>query len=145
VIVFIVSFAQIVQYVIVLEVFFSLDGRMRRRTYGLVWLGSHSIASLPILGLTGMMFGQIPRDAGLGNFLLITALVLQIFTAVVVFFAATKRLHDMDESGQMAFLMFAPVVGVMYGIWILLQPYSDLGGENKYGFNPRLPMPKTRD
>jgi uncharacterized membrane protein YhaH (DUF805 family) len=124
----------------VLNDFFSLDGRMRRRTYGLIWLGSHVIASLPVIGLLGMMFGQIPRNAGLGNFLSIAALLFQLLAAVVIFFAATKRLHDMDESGQMAFLMFAPMIGVMYGMWILFQPYADLGGENKYGFNPRFPL-----
>jgi uncharacterized membrane protein YhaH (DUF805 family) len=124
--------------------FFSLDGRMRRRSFGLIWLGSHVIAFLPIIGLLGMMFGQIPRNAGLSNFLLISALLFQLLAAVVIFFAATKRLHDMDESGQMALLMFAPVIGVMYGMWILFQPCADLGGENKYGRNPRLQLKEAR-
>jgi uncharacterized membrane protein YhaH (DUF805 family) len=113
---------------------------MRRRTYGLVWFCSHVIASLPILGLLGIMFGRLPRSASLSNLLVVSALLLQLLATVVIFFAATKRLHDVDESGQMAFLMFTPVIGVMYGVWILFQPYSDLGGENKYGFNPRFPL-----
>jgi uncharacterized membrane protein YhaH (DUF805 family) len=110
---------------------------MRRRTYGLIWLVSHFVVFLPALNL--FVPKGILNNILNSRFAFIVWLMLIVLAGVVHFFATTKRLHDMDESGQMAFLTVAPVVGTMYGAWILFQPYSDLGGENKYGFNPRFP------
>jgi uncharacterized membrane protein YhaH (DUF805 family) len=110
---------------------------MRRRTYGLIWIVSHFIAFLPIVSL--FMPRGIFRSIFGNTFVFTLWVLLALLMGVVNFFASTKRLHDMDESGQMAFLTFTPMLGTMYSIWILFQPYSDLGGENKYGVNPRFP------
>ena len=84
-----------------------------------------------------MALSQVNLSQSYWTFAYILSISLILFAHVTTAFAAAKRLHDMDESGQLAFFIFAPAVGTLFLLWIAIQPYSDLGGENKYGPNPR--------
>ncbi len=124
--------------------FFSLWGRMTRRMY-LLFVVLYIFA--PIL-LFPLLFG--------GGLLIV--IVLFPITLLPIFLATVKRLHDTDSSGAPALFIFASIVFplipfiLLMMLWILMEPYSDLGGVNKYGENPRksveiretlLPPPPT--
>ena len=46
-----------------------------------------------------------------------------------------RRLHDVGKSGWMYFIVFIPIVGVIW-LMVLLLTDSD-AGENQYGQNPK--------
>ena len=65
------------------------------------------------------------------------SLLVGLLTHTVLLFASMKRLHDIDVTGKAAFLVFISPIGIWMVLWLIYQPYNDLGGVNKYGANPR--------
>lgn len=48
---------------------------------------------------------------------------------------AVRRLHDVGKSGWWMFIVFVPIIG---GLWLLyLEVQDSVAGENEYGPNPK--------
>ncbi|UNU73543.1 DnaJ domain-containing protein [Moraxella nasovis] len=110
--------------------YFSVRGRMRRRTYAIcylstmvaaIWIGQAILVSLSMVGV---------ELAGVGLFFVgvITTLPLVVSQYFVI-----KRLHDCNHSGWWSLIPLLPIV-------LLFLPPSK--GANRFGVDPRDPNDK---
>jgi uncharacterized membrane protein YhaH (DUF805 family) len=123
------------------QILFGFNGRIRRTTYWLAYLG-FVVAVMVVMGVAiGALAGvaSVTRgaaeEAAAGGFVVIYLLSIPI-SLWVGFALMIKRCHDRDYPGVMSLISLVPLVG---SLWALI----DLGfidgtpGPNRYGPSPK--------
>jgi uncharacterized membrane protein YhaH (DUF805 family) len=119
----------------VLRLFFSFDGRIRRRDY---WFTQIAVSALMYLGLW-LETSVLP--AAKGNMaallpLLLFSLSLPIIGVWSALATQVKRWHDRDKSWFWLFISFVPFIG---GLWMFVELGCLDGdsGDNRFGHSPK--------
>ncbi|MBL8535770.1 MAG: DUF805 domain-containing protein [Hyphomonadaceae bacterium] len=114
------------------QLYFDGKGRARRSEFG--WFAVFSF----VAGITAMLidisvFGINPYTGG-ANSVAVTFLVWLIFLAPSVS-VASRRAHDMGQSGWLAILVAIPYVGFLAALLFAFVP--GVPGDNQYGPDPK--------
>jgi uncharacterized membrane protein YhaH (DUF805 family) len=116
----------------VINQYSDFDGRARRMEFwmfNLVYFFLGIIAQL-LDNLFGIAFWDYGYGYGPIYFILSLALIIPSLAVSV------RRLHDVGKSGWMLFIVFIPIIGV---IWLLVLMLIDSQpGRNEYGPNPKF-------
>lgn len=116
-------------YLTVLKKYAVFSGRARRAEYWMFVL-FNAIVSIILMVIGNLLVFYVEFSAG--------AFIYPIYSVAVLIpsFAVTvRRLHDVDKSGWFFFIVFIPVIGV---IWLLILAVKEGGSEdNQYGSNPK--------
>lgn len=115
--------------------FFSFYGRASRREYWWAQLLLFAVFGLVIALLSSMGGFSAPDMSGFAFLAVIAVAQILWFFGICV---AAKRVHDLGWPGGMAVLMFVPILGAMF--WLFLGFTKGNPGDNKYG-----PSPKSRE
>ncbi len=111
--------------------FFSISGRIGRARYVAYFMGA-----IGIMALASMAIGIVIKVAGDAGVVLATFLPLLMAVALaaanIVF--VIRRLNDMNRTGWLSLLSVVPIVGLVFGLWILFGPGNKEA--NKYGLPP---------
>ncbi|MGA2916607.1 MAG: DUF805 domain-containing protein [Sedimentisphaerales bacterium] len=110
------------------DILFSFRGRISRSTYIKFWA---------ILTGFVIFLGVVPDiviSGEPGVFYIITSLALT-WPGLAIY---AKRIHDRDRSPWLLLLTFIPFLGIIPGIWILVEVFFLKGtdGDNQYGADP---------
>ncbi len=116
-------------YLKVIKQYADFNGRARRKEYWMFILFNmiFSIVAMIVDNVLGITFAGIPYGP------------LYIFYGIAMFIpglaVSVRRLHDINKSGWMMFVVLIPFAGA---IWLLVL-YCTEGtqGENQYGDNPK--------
>ncbi|WP_318640281.1 DUF805 domain-containing protein [Flavobacterium ardleyense] len=116
-------------YLKVIKQYADFNGRARRKEYWMFILFNmiFSIVAMIVDNVLGITFAGIPYGP------------LYIFYGIAMFIpglaVSVRRLHDINKSGWMMFVVLIPLAGA---IWLLVL-YCTEGtqGENQYGDNPK--------
>ena len=116
-------------YLTVVKNYAGFSGRARRKEYWMFLLFNMIFAF--VAAIIDNVVGTASPELGYGVFYgLYTMAMIIPGIAVMV-----RRLHDVGKSGWMYFIVFIPIVGVIW-LMVLLLTDSD-AGENQYGQNPK--------
>ncbi len=106
-------------------------GRLRYIGYGslmaLVWI----VAIAVIAGIGALLFRHSPVASTLFGILLILSYIPMV---VYMFVLAKRRLNDLDQTGWLSLLLFVPLVGLLFTLYMWFAPGTN--GRNRFG-----PMP----
>lgn len=113
---------------------FALSGRIGRLRY----IGYGSLIFLVwgvIIGVIGVIGALLFKSSATAGMLMTTLLVLSYIPLVVYMFVlAKRRLNDLDNTGWLALLLFIPLVGFLFSLYMWFAPGTN--GRNRFG-----PMP----
>jgi len=107
---------------------FSAEGRIGVWRYNArVFLG------LIAMGLGGglMFFGVLSESTGITAATSIPALIIIVVAAVMMIYAAIKRLHDLNYSGWFYLVGIIPIVGAIWTLYYALRPGAE--EDNRFG------------
>lgn len=123
---------------------FSFEGRIRRIEYFLSSLLAGVVGSIVWVVAFASMFAGVamgsPEAAAGGSFIAI--LLGVIFWAAIAWFGlaqGVKRLHDLDKSGWLILLCLVPIVGWLFGLYMLFA--DGTVGPNQFGPDPKNRQP----
>ena len=116
-------------YLTVVKNYAGFSGRARRKEYWMFLLINMIFAF--VAAIIDNVVGTASPELGYGVFYLLYSLAMFIPGLAVM----VRRLHDVGKSGWMYFIVFIPIVGVIW-LMVLLLTDSD-AGENQYGQNPK--------
>ena len=112
-------------------------GRLRYLAYGIIV----TLVSVVIIGIAAaILIPVFATSAGMSEatgilFVLVFYLPLLIFSIILM----KRRLNDLDKSGWWQLLIFIPIVGIIFGLYILSWPGTK--GSNNYGLQPTKNSP----
>jgi uncharacterized membrane protein YhaH (DUF805 family) len=113
------------------------SGRINRRNYfvgGLILAAFEGINELINFGSLKQSFiANAPAHANPQ----MTYLVTIPIAIIIVFFGISlsiRRLHDLNKTGWLTLIIYIPLVGAFYGLYLLFSQGTT--GENKYGSQP---------
>lgn len=114
---------------------FAVSGRIGRLRY----VAYSSMASLLCLIVIGALFGAVFAATAAGNSMLVAVAGVLIFICYIPMFAigfiyARRRLNDTDNTGWLSLLLFVPLVGILFWLYLLVAPGTQ--GRNRYGPAP---------
>lgn len=123
---------------------FSFDGRIRRIEYflssliasvvgGIVW----AIAFAGIMA--GIASGSTAGAVGGSVFGVIVGLAVYIGILWLTLAQGVKRLHDVSKSGWLILILFIPVVGFIFALYMLFA--DGTVGPNEFGDDPKNRTP----
>jgi uncharacterized membrane protein YhaH (DUF805 family) len=119
-----------------LRLYFSFNGRIRRRDY---WLAYVSATVAMLLGLWFELSMQALAKGNLAGLLLLLpfSLALPVVGTWSLLAVQVKRWHDRDKSWPWLFIGFIPFVG---GLWLFVELGCLEGtrGDNRFGHSPKL-------
>lgn len=101
----------------------SPQGRMRRRDFGIFWLGVATF-SITVFFIANQV--RLPAV-----FIMLTGMVVSV-TGLI---QCIKRLHDMDFTGWYVLLLLIPLAN--FAIWLMLFFKEGTFGPNSYGDDPK--------
>lgn len=110
---------------------FSFEGRISRGEYAAISIAAFIIMAIVRVVLAGIIFGtreQGPEATASGA--MVAGWVINAVILWPYFAAATKRLHDADQSGWWSLLLLVPLAGVLVRICLVAMPGTH--GGNKY-------------
>lgn len=115
---------------------FSFDGRIRRIEYFLSCIVVSCLAWF--LSLFAFIMGETTGASGgwIIGLLVILAIVASVWFSLA---QGVKRLHDLNKSGWWILLCCVPVVGWIFGLYMLFA--DGTVGDNQYGKDPKNRMP----
>jgi uncharacterized membrane protein YhaH (DUF805 family) len=115
---------------------FSMNGRMRRRSFGFVLLCGLLLRVVPTLtyNILHQNFGVQYSDA-FSTVFFFTMLAILIGTFIVVFTSTTKRLNDIEKPWWLVLLLFVPLVNLGLILYLLFTP--GIIGNNEHGEDPK--------
>ena len=116
-------------YLTVVKNYAGFSGRARRKEYWMFLLFNMIFAF--VAAIIDNVVGTASPELGYGVFYGLYTLAMFIPGIAVM----VRRLHDVGKSGWMYFIVFIPIVGVIW-LMVLLLTDSD-AGENQYGQNPK--------
>lgn len=106
-----------------------ISGRSRRREYWYFTLFNMIFWS--VASVADYLLGTAIGESSIGVFYCLYGLAVVVPEMAV----AVRRLHDVGKSGWMMFIVFIPLVGIIWLIILLLKDSEK--GENEYGNNPK--------
>ncbi len=119
-----------------LQLFFSFNGRIRRRDY---WLAHLSVTVVSLLYLWFDISVQLSARGDLAVALPLALLSLALSGLVLWSDLAiqVKRWHDRDKAWFWLFIGFIPLVG---GLWMFVELgcLDGAPGDNRFGHSPKL-------
>ena len=121
----------------IVQNFFRIKGRLNRLRYfkRVMLLCILSFVSFTLFEFLCDVFLKPSTDDS--SFILINSIFLILVTIICLISHVTlviRRLHDLDESGWLALVMFIPVLGIIGSIFLLILKGTE--GDNKYGKDP---------
>lgn len=119
---------------------FSFKGRIRRIEYLLsCLLGGVVFSFLFWSGVGASLVGAETNSGGgtvIGMLISLFAIIGGLWFSIA---QNVKRLHDVDKSGWLIILLFIPIIGFIWGLYMLLA--DGTVGPNRYGMDPKNRMP----
>jgi uncharacterized membrane protein YhaH (DUF805 family) len=119
-----------------LEMFFSFDGRLRRRDY---WFAHITVTVASLLYLWFDISMQLSAKGNLAVALPLALLSLGLSGVMLWsdFAIQVKRWHDRDKSWFWLFIGFIPLLG---GLWMFVELgcLDGTPGDNRFGHSPKL-------
>jgi curved DNA-binding protein CbpA/uncharacterized membrane protein YhaH (DUF805 family) len=110
------------------ESFFSISGRLRRRSY----LGRAILLGIPA-GIASVIIQDTYDDTVIG-----WSAIVMIICSVLIFIQFIKRLHDINLSGWFSLINFIPYIGALFSLIVIFIDSSK--GPNNYGADPKNRM-----
>jgi len=112
---------------------FGFDGRLRRRDYWLINIGTSLVVAVITL-VSFAIFGDSERSDGPSTILQYLLYIPQFWVGLAL---ALKRCHDRDKGGGwVAFFWLVPIVGWIWG-GIEMAFLDGTQGPNRYGKSPK--------
>ncbi len=113
------------------QLYFSLNGRLSRRDFWLLWMLPGSI----IVGAVGLLFSPFDPMSPIA----LALIVILLWPSVAV---SVKRWHDIDVSGWWVLVNFIPYVG-----WLIVLVFNGFSrgtiGKNRFGADPIRAFPTS--
>jgi len=119
----------------VLKQYADFKGRARRKEYWMFVLIS-TIISYLIMGIDYALNFVYTTDMG-SSFYYMNSLY-SLFVLIPSFAVLVRRLHDIGKSGWFFFIIFIPIIGIIWLLVLLCKNGDE--GENKYGVDPKNPV-----
>jgi uncharacterized membrane protein YhaH (DUF805 family) len=119
-----------------LQLFFSFNGRLRRRDF---WFAHLTVTVLSLLYLWFDISVQLSAKGNPG--VLLPLALLSIVLPILILWSdlaiQVKRWHDRDKSWPWLFITFVPFIG---GLWLFIELgcLDGTAGDNRYGHSPKL-------
>ena len=112
-------------------------GRLRYLAYGML----ATMVSVVIIGIAAAILIPIFASSTGGLETAGVLLVLVFYLPLLIFsiILMKRRLNDLDKSGWWQLLIFIPIVGIIFGLYVLLWPGTK--GSNNYGLQPEKNSP----
>jgi uncharacterized membrane protein YhaH (DUF805 family)/Tfp pilus assembly major pilin PilA len=105
-------------------------GRLRYLAYGVGFSLLLGIATVPILGVVGVLGVQ----SGMPAISLVVIGIFYLATFVISVMFSKRRLNDLNRSGWWFLLFFIPIVNLLLAIYLVFFPGTD--GPNNFGAAP---------
>lgn len=115
---------------------FSFNGRIRRIEYFLSGIVFSCLVCF--LGLFAFIIGEATGSSG-GWIIELLAILSSVASVWFSLAQGVKRLHDLNKSGWWILLCCVPVVGWIFGLYMLFA--DGTVGPNQYGEDPKNRMP----
>ena len=119
---------------------FSFKGRIRRIEYLLSCLLGGVVFGFVFWSGIGASLIGVETNSGGGT---VIGMLISLFAIIGgLWFSIAqnvKRLHDVDKSGWLIILLFIPIIGFIWGLYMLLA--DGTVGPNRYGMDPKNRMP----
>ncbi|MFK7816599.1 MAG: DUF805 domain-containing protein [Gammaproteobacteria bacterium] len=114
---------------------FSINGRIGRLRY-LAYGMFFTIITLFIIGIAAFLIPSIATlltdISGVTSALLLIVLYLPLIIISIIL--VRRRLNDLDRSGWWQILMYVPLVGILFALYVLFWPGTK--GSNSFGLQP---------
>lgn len=111
---------------------FTTEGRLNRKRY-LIYMIIFALTLAAAKISTTAMATLLTGDPTGGLVMAIT-LILVVIAGAGNIMLIIRRLHDMNKSGYFALVVFVPVIGTIFSIWLFFAPGTI--GYNQYGADP---------
>lgn len=119
---------------------FSFDGRIRRIEYFLSGIIGVIVGGIAYsLGVATLFLGAAAGSAGGSFFGILIGIAAAIASLWFSLAQGVKRLHDLNKSGWLILLLFVPIVGWVFALYMLFA--DGTVGPNQYGEDPKNRMP----
>ena len=119
---------------------FSFDGRIRRIEYFLSGIVGGIVTWIAmLLGVGTFIFGASSGSAGGSVFGLLIGLAALVASVWFSLAQGVKRLHDLNKSGWLILICCVPIIGWVFGLYMLFA--DGTVGPNQYGEDPKNRMP----
>ena len=109
--------------------FFSIKGRIGRLRYLAYAWGATTLAAFVVGIIAAILIPATGSTPSTGVAFMLGTL---IYTPWIIM--ARRRLHDLDQSGWLALLIFVPFVFILFGLYLTFAPGTD--GTNRFGPKP---------
>lgn len=106
------------------KIFFSLEGRLNRKPY---IIGTFS------LSLISTICGYFVEHSS-STLISIFGIIVGLAVIAGSISLLVKRLHDLDKSGYFGFIALIPIVGFIFGLYLMFAKGTD--GPNRFGEDP---------
>lgn len=115
------------QFIEVLKRTLSLDwsGRFSRREFAILWVGVMLVNFFILVVITLSGFDLWLESAELAE---IAVILWLIASAIILYSAAIRRFHDLNESGWNVLLLIIPIIYVLTFIYLLVKKGKEIGG-----------------
>ncbi|QMU62000.1 MAG: DUF805 domain-containing protein [Gammaproteobacteria bacterium] len=106
-------------------------GRLRYLAYGMI----ATVLTIVVLGILSAIMIPMLASSGMSEAIMVVILVV-LYLPLIVFsiIFMKRRLNDLDKSGWWQLLVYIPIVGIIFALYILFWPGTK--GSNSYGMQP---------
>ena len=106
-------------------------GRLRYLAYGMI----ATIVTIFALGILAAILIPIFASSGMSEMSGIILLVIIYLPLIIISIILMKRrLNDLDKSGWWQLLVYIPIIGILFALYMLFWPGTK--GSNSYGLQP---------
>jgi len=115
---------------------FSFSGRIGRLRYLAYATGSYFIIGILAAIIVPILKPTISASSASDPFGGLAVALILLYIPIIIFFVvlAVRRLHDLDKTGWLALVFLIPIVGALFGLYVLFAAGSE--ESNQYGPKP---------